>query len=73
MRKQAKSQHNIPLSERPTLNIDEVCALLGMGRSTLYKAVTAGDLVPRKYGKRTIITKEELARFVKNMPTGQGR
>ena len=63
---------DISLSERPTLNINEFCALIGIGRSTFYKAVAAGDLVPCKYGKRTFITQEEMKRFVRNMPGNKG-
>lgn len=58
----------IPLSERLTLTVDEFCALIGIGRSTFYKAVSAGDLKIRKYGKRTFITREDMQRFVENMP-----
>ena len=60
----------IPLSERPTLTVDEFCKMVGIGRSTFYKAVGAGDLKVRKYGKRTFITQEEMKRFVENMPSG---
>jgi excisionase family DNA binding protein len=60
----------IPLSERPTLTVDEFCKMVGFGRSTFYKAVAAGDLKPRKYGKRTFITQEELKRFVASMRPG---
>ncbi|WP_213775056.1 helix-turn-helix domain-containing protein [Bradyrhizobium sp. dw_78] len=60
----------IPLSERPTLAVDEFCKMVGIGRSTFYKAVAAGDLKVRKYGKRTFITREEMLRFVENMPAG---
>jgi excisionase family DNA binding protein len=60
----------IPLSERPTLTVDEFCRMVGIGRSTFYKAVGAGDLRVRKYGKRTFITQEELKRFVVEMPFG---
>jgi excisionase family DNA binding protein len=60
----------IPLSERLTLTVDEFCTMVGIGRSTFYKAVAAGDLKIRKYGKRTFITKEETQRFVENMPSG---
>jgi excisionase family DNA binding protein len=58
----------IPLSERPMLIVDEFCGLIGIGRSTFYKEVAAGDLKPRKYGKRTLITREELKRFIAAMP-----
>ena len=60
----------IPLSERPTLTVNEFCEMVGIGRSTFYKAVGAGDLKVRKYGKRTFVTTEEMKRFVENMPSG---
>jgi excisionase family DNA binding protein len=60
----------IPLPERPTLTVNEFCKMVGIGRSTFYKAVGAGDLKVRKYGKRTFVTQEELKRFVENMPFG---
>ncbi len=60
----------VPLSERPTLTVDEFCGMVGIGRSTFYKAVAAGDLKPRKYGKRTFVTQEEMKRFVEAMPPG---
>jgi hypothetical protein len=44
--------------------------MVGIGRSTFYKAVAAGDLKPRKYGKRTFVTQDEMKRFVENMPPG---
>jgi excisionase family DNA binding protein len=57
----------IPLSERPTLTIDEFCGLVGIGRSTAYKAINARDLKVSKYGKRSFIKREEMLRFVGNM------
>jgi excisionase family DNA binding protein len=50
--------------------VDEFCEMVGIGRSTFYKAVAAGDLKVRKYGKRTFVTKEEMMRFVESMPYG---
>jgi excisionase family DNA binding protein len=62
------TSQTISLSERPTLTVDEFCRMVGIGRSTFYKAVAAGDLKPRKYGKRTFITHDEMKRFVETMP-----
>jgi len=59
---------SILLSERASLNIDEFCAMVGIKRSTAYKAAASGDLILSKWGRRTLITKEEMVRFVKNMP-----
>jgi excisionase family DNA binding protein len=61
---------SIPLPERPTLTVNEFCKMVGIGRSTFYKAVEAGDLKVRKYGRRTFVTQEELKRFVEKMPFG---
>jgi excisionase family DNA binding protein len=61
---------SIPVSERPTLTVNEFCMMIGIGRSTFYKAVGAGHLQVRKYGKRTFITQEEMKRFIQNMPSG---
>jgi hypothetical protein len=44
--------------------------MVGIGRSTFYKAVGAGDLKVRKYGKRTFITQDEMKQFVDKMPFG---
>jgi len=63
----------IPLSERPTLNVDEFCGMIGIGRSSFYKAVAAGDVVPCRYGKRVFITQDEMNRFVRNMPSNRSR
>ncbi len=60
----------IPLSDRPTLTVNEFCKMIGFGRSSFYKAVAAGDLKPRKYGKRTFITQDEMKRFVASMRPG---
>ena len=67
MKKPKKPTPPIPLSERPTVTVNEFCKLIGIGRSTAYKAIAAGDIKPRKYGKRTFITQDEVTRFVDNM------
>jgi hypothetical protein len=72
-KKKEKEKIQIPLSERPTLSVDEFCAMIGIGRSTFYKAKAAGDVVPCKYGKRTFVTQDEAKRFVRNMPGNKGR
>jgi excisionase family DNA binding protein len=60
----------IPLSERPTLTVDEFCGMIGIGRSTFYNAVAAGDLKLCKYGKRSFVKTEEMKRFVASLPPG---
>jgi excisionase family DNA binding protein len=70
VKRKKKERPTVPLAERPTTTVDEFCSLVGFGRSTFYKAVAAGDIKIRKYGKRTFVTREERMRFVENMPPG---
>jgi excisionase family DNA binding protein len=62
------SGNNLTLSEKLALTVDEFCELVSIGRTTFYKAVDAGDLRIRKYGRRSFVTQEEAKRFVENMP-----
>jgi Helix-turn-helix domain len=41
--------------------------MVGIGRSTAYKAVKAGDLKLSKYGKRSFVKREDMLRFVQNV------
>ncbi len=47
-----------------SLSIEEVQAATGIGRTKLYQAINAGTLRARKFGKRTIILKEDLDSFL---------
>ncbi|UGY28868.1 helix-turn-helix domain-containing protein [Bradyrhizobium septentrionale] len=48
--------------------IAEVCKRTGLGRTTVYAAIKAGDLVARKYGRRTVVLGDDLARFLQSLP-----
>jgi excisionase family DNA binding protein len=56
-------------SIREGLSIAEACAMAGIGRTRLYAAIAAGDLVARKFGKRRIILRGDLHRFLVSLPT----
>lgn len=51
------------------LGIDDVCCACGLGRTTVFAAIKAGDLVARKYGRRTIVLSGDLAAFLRGLPT----
>jgi excisionase family DNA binding protein len=67
-----ESISEVPLWERPTLTINEFCKLVGIGRSTFYKALAAGDIRPRRYRGKNLITKEEVKRFIASLPAAPG-
>lgn len=48
--------------------IPDACVATGLSRTTLYEAIKAGRLKPRKCGNRTLILHEDLKRFIKSLP-----
>jgi excisionase family DNA binding protein len=55
--------------QREGLSITEACEVAGVGRTRLYHAIGSGELVARRYGKRRIILRSDLRRFLENLPT----
>jgi excisionase family DNA binding protein len=51
--------------------IPDVCKLTGLGRTTIYAAIKAGALIARRYGRCTIVLAEDLAAFLRNLPTSR--
>lgn len=58
---------------RAAYSIAEVCASTGLGRDTVYGAIRAGRLIARKLGRRTIITDNDLRRFLEDLPKAGGK
>jgi excisionase family DNA binding protein len=55
--------------DRLALSINEACVLIGVGRDTLYDFIRERKLAARKIGgRRTIILRGELERFLRNLP-----
>lgn len=70
------SEHQILGQEgRFAFSINEVCAVTNLGRDAVYQAISGGQLVARKLGKRTVVTGRDLERFLHNLPraTPRGR
>jgi excisionase family DNA binding protein len=55
--------------QREGLSISEACAMAGIGKTRIYEAIAAGDLIARKYGKRRIILRDDLRAFLEALPT----
>lgn len=51
------------------LGIDEVCRLTGLGRTSIYSAIAIGDLVARKFGRRTVVLAADLQTFLAKLPS----
>jgi excisionase family DNA binding protein len=61
---------NVPAQEfqREGLSIGEACRIAGIGRTKIYEAIADGKLKARKYGKRTIILRDDLNGFLAALP-----
>jgi hypothetical protein len=61
-----------PASELASLRayrISDVCRLTGLGRTTIYEAIKSRALIARRYRRCTIVLAEDLAAFLRNLPT----
>lgn len=52
-----------------SISIEAASKLTGIGRTKLYQAINQGTLKAKKFGKRTIILKEDLNTFLSNLDT----
>ena len=54
-------------------SIAKACALSSVGRTTLYAAISRGDLRTRKVGRRTLITAQDLQSWLDNCSIDPGK
>jgi excisionase family DNA binding protein len=66
------TQSSISPHERLALSVVEACQALGIGRTSLYALISAGQLEARKVGRRTIISAESLRSLLTRLPSSSG-
>ena len=49
-------------------SIAEACAVARAGRTSVYQAIAAGELVARKRGRKTVILFDDLRRWLDSLP-----
>ncbi len=50
------------------LSIEESCQAAGIGRTKIYEAIGAGELIAKKAGRRTIILSKHLEAYLESLP-----
>ena len=48
--------------------IPEVCNLTGLGRTSIYAAIKSGELIARRWRRRTVVLAADLQAFLNNLP-----
>ena len=56
------------MTEQLAYNIAEACAVAGIRRTTLYKAIWSGKLRAIKIGRRTLFLRDDICRWLEGMP-----
>lgn len=62
----------MPAPEKLAYSFDEAMTLTGIGATSLRRAIKEGRLVARKNGAHLLIIKEDLQRFLHDMPVAGG-
>jgi excisionase family DNA binding protein len=55
---------NTPLA----YSIAEACEVARIGRTSIYEAISSGELIARKNGRRTVILSDDLRRWLQGLP-----
>lgn len=58
--------------DRIAVSIDQAVEISGIGRTALYAAIKSGQLLARKFGRRTLIAVDDLKAFLNRLPTVSG-
>ena len=48
--------------------VKEATAVAKLGTTSIYEAIKAGKIKPRKYGQKTLILHEDLKQFLEGLP-----
>lgn len=71
-RDHGRDREPVPLSQRLLLRPEEVAAILGLGRSTIYELLRTGELSAVHIGRATRIPARDLDRWIEQHSSGSG-
>jgi excisionase family DNA binding protein len=61
------------LDDRLAFGPADAARAIGISRAHLYIEIAAGKIATRKLGSRTLILRDELDRYLQELPPGPGR
>ncbi len=59
---------NTTKTDAVAYSVTDAASKAGVGRSTLYNAISAGELPARKLGKRTLVLRSDLEHWLTGAP-----
>ena len=68
----SRDRDDLPLSQRLLLRPDEVAAILGLSRSTIYELLRAGELPTVHIGRAARIPARDLQRWIEQHTGANG-
>jgi excisionase family DNA binding protein len=63
------SRHSTTTHAPMAFSILAACKVAGVGRSKIYEAIRSGALPVRKNGAKNLVLREDLQRWLQNLPT----
>ena len=54
------------------VSISEAARIIGLGRTSIYAAISSGQLKTRKAGRRTLVETAQLRQFLDALPASDG-
>ena len=59
------SRDDVDLPDKPMVSVEEVAAILGIGRATAYRCANTGEIPALRLGRRLFIPRAGLARMLR--------
>lgn len=67
-RAQGAGAAKLHLVDKLAFSIEEAVQSSSLGQTSIYQAIREGKLIMRKYGSRSVITRDDLVAFLNGLP-----
>lgn len=59
---------SVPNDATAALTVEQTALVAGLSRTTIFKLIASGEIVARKIGRRTVVLRSDLMRFLDDLP-----